>query len=160
MPIIQENRRKPKLFWLDIGIINYVANIQQEVMFSTNIMDTWRGKLAEQMVAQELLSNSVDADLHRDFWVRNATNATSELDFVFVYNGQLVPVEVKAGHNAHLKSLHIFMENSTSTVAVRVWNQPLQIDELTTMSGKAFKLISVPFYYVHLLPELLSSLGV
>lgn len=160
LPVIQENRRKPKLFWLDIGIINYVANIQQEVMFSTNIMDTWRGKLAEQMVAQELLSNSVDADLHRDFWVRNATNATSELDFVFVYKGQLVPIEVKAGHNAHLKSLHIFMENTTSTIAVRVWNQPLQIDELTTMSGKSFKLISVPFYYVHLLLELLSSLGV
>ena len=45
-----------------MGLINYAANIQQEVMSSANIMDTWRGKLAEQIVAQELLSNTTDAD--------------------------------------------------------------------------------------------------
>lgn len=50
-----------------MGLINYAANIQQEVMSSTDIMDTWRGKLAEQIVAQELLSNTTDADAHRDF---------------------------------------------------------------------------------------------
>ena len=157
LPIIQENRRKPKLFWLDMGLINYAANIQQEVMSSTNIMDTWRGKLAEQIVAQELLSNTTDADAHRDFWVRNKSNATSELDFVYVYQGQIVPIEVKAGHNSHLKSLQIFMDEAPTNIAVRVWNQPFQIDEVQTAHGKSFRLLSIPFYYVHMLKDILKS---
>lgn len=157
LPIIQENRRKPKLFWLDMGLINYAANIQQEVMSSTNIMDTWRGKLAEQIVAQELLSNTTDADAHRDFWVRNKSNATSELDFVYVYQGQIVPIEVKAGHNSHLKSLQIFMDEAPTYIAVRVWNQPFQINEVQTARGKSFRLLSIPFYYVHMLKDILKS---
>lgn len=157
LPIIQENRRKPKLFWLDMGLINYAANIQQEVMASVDIMDTWRGKLAEQIVAQELLSNTTDADAHRDFWVRNKSNATSELDFVYVYKGKIIPIEVKAGHNAHLKSLHVFMEEASTNVAIRVWNQPLQIDDLVTPNGKSFRLLSIPFYYVHILRDVLDK---
>ena len=160
LPMIQENRRKPKLFWLDMGLINYVANIQQEVMSSVNIMDAWRGKLAEQIVAQELLSNTTDADAHRDFWVRNKNNATSELDFVYVYQGQIIPVEVKAGHNSHLRSLQIFMDEAPTNIALRVWNQPMQIDELQTPKGKSFRLLSIPFYYVHLLNQILQMLDV
>ena len=155
LPIVQENRRKPKLFWIDAGIINYAANIQQEVMFSTNIMDTWRGKLAEQLVAQELFSSTTDADVHHDFWVRNSPSATSELDFVYLFDGKVIPIEVKAGHNAHLKSLQIFMDNAPHDFAVRVWNQPMQVDDVVTPNGKRFRLFSIPFYYVHLLPKLL-----
>lgn len=159
LPAIQEHRRKPKIFWLDAGLINYAANIQQEVMFSDNIMDIWRGKLAEQMVAQELLSGKTEADAHRDFWVRNTPSATAELDFVYIYKGEVIPVEVKAGHNAHLKSLQIFMENTDHHTAIRIWAQPLQVDEVATPSGKPFRLLSVPFYYVHILDKVLERFG-
>ena len=128
-------------------------------MSSKDIMDTWRGKLAEQIVAQELLSNITDVDAHRDFWVRNKSNATSELDFVYVHQGQIIPIEVKAGHNSHLRSLQIFMDESPSDIAVRVWSQPMQIDEVVTPNGKAFRLLSIPFYYVHLLNQLLTTLN-
>ncbi len=157
LPAIQEHRRKPKLFWLDAGLVNYAANIQQEVMFSDNIMDTWRGKLAEQLVAQELLSGKTDADTHRDFWVRNTPSATAELDFVYMYQGKVIPVEVKAGHNAHLKSLQIFMDGTDHHTAVRVWAQPMQVDEVQTPQGKPFRLLSVPFYYVHILDKVLDK---
>ena len=158
LPIVQETRRKPKLFWHDMGLINYAANIQQEVMFSDNIMDTWRGKLAEQIVAQELLSGHTLADAHRDFWVRGTAGSSAELDFVYVYQGMVIPIEVKAGHNAHLKSLQQFMEQTPHSTAIRVWAQPLQVDQVQTPSGKHFQLISVPFYYVHLLDKLLNRL--
>lgn len=157
LPIVQETRRKPKLFWHDMGIVNYAANIQQEVMFSDNIMDTWRGKLAEQIVAQELLSGHTYADAHRDFWVRGVIGSSAELDFVYIYQGKVIPVEVKAGHNAHLKSLQQFMEMAPHSTAVRVWAQPLQVDEVHTPAGKSFRLISVPFYYVHLLDKVLAK---
>ena len=126
-------------------------------MASRNIMDTWRGKLAEQMVAQELLSGSMNAEAHRDLWVRNTKSATSELDFVYVYEGRVIPIEVKAGHNSHLKSLQIFMESTDHDFAVRVWNNSLQIDEVVTNGGKKFRLLSLPFYYVHLLERVLDK---
>ena len=157
LPVLQEHARKPKIFFHDAGIINYAAKIQQEVMASRNIMDTWRGKLAEQMVAQELLSGSMNAEAHRDFWVRNTKSATSELDFVYVYEGRVIPIEVKAGHNSHLKSLQIFMESTDHDFAVRVWNNSLQIDEVVTNGGKKFRLLSLPFYYVHLLDRVLDK---
>lgn len=157
LPAIQEHRRKPKLFWLDAGLINYAANIQQEVMFSDSIMDTWRGKLAEQLVAQELLSGKTDADTHRDFWVRNTPSSTAELDFVYIHQGKVIPIEVKAGHNAHLKSLQMFMDGTDHHTAVRVWAQPMQVDEVQTPQGKSFRLLSVPFYYVHILDKVLGK---
>ena len=70
--------------------------------------------------------------------MRNKSNATSELDFVYVYQGMIIPIEVKEGHNSHLRSLQIFMDEAPANIAIRVWNQPLQIDEVKTASGKSF----------------------
>lgn len=89
--------------------------------------------------------------------MRNKSNATSELDFVYVYQGMIIPIEVKAGHNSHLRSLQIFMDEAPANIAIRVWNQPLQIDEVKTASGKSFRLLSIPFYYVHMLEDILES---
>lgn len=72
-----------------------------------------------------------------------------------MHQGQIIPIEVKAGHNSHLRSLQIFMDEAPAEIAVRVWNQPMQIDELQTSKGKSFRLLSIPFYYVHLLSRLL-----
>lgn len=60
----------------------------------------------------------------------------------------LIPIEVKSGTNAKLKSLHIFMEDSPINIAIRVWANPLKIDDITIPSGKQIRLINIPFYYV------------
>ncbi|MBR2036040.1 MAG: hypothetical protein IJ984_08360, partial [Prevotella sp.] len=58
-----------------------------------------------------------------------------------------VPIEVKSGINAHLRSLHSFIEQSVSDIAVRVWSGEYGINELVTPhKGKPFKLINLPFY--------------
>ena len=46
----------PKLVWLDTGLVNYAAQVQKEVLGAKDIMDAWRGMIAEQIVAQELLT--------------------------------------------------------------------------------------------------------
>jgi len=40
---------------------------------------------------------------------------------------------------------------------VRVWSQPLSVDEVTTHNGKIFKLINLPFYYVGVLEKVLDN---
>lgn len=83
-----------------------------------------------------------------NFWSRGKGESSAEVDFIWVCNSKIYPIEVKSGHNAHLRSLHSFMERSSNDVAVRVWSQPYSEDEVVTASGKAFKLINLPFYMV------------
>jgi uncharacterized protein len=107
-----------------------------------------RGKVAEHIVAQELLATDDKVSHKRHDWVRDKKGATSEVDFVVQHDNMLIPVDVKSGHNAKLKSLHIFMDGTTHDTAFRVWSNPFSIDEVETPGGKKFRLFNVPFYYV------------
>lgn len=156
IPIQADMHRAPKLIWLDCGLVNYAAGIQKEVFGAMDIQDAWRGMIAEQVVAQELLTLSDKVNVHRNFWVRAKAGASAEVDFVVNVNSKIVPVEVKSGHNAHLRSLHSFVNNSEDTVvAVRVWSKPFSVDSPITSEGKEFTLINIPFYLVGWLPQIL-----
>jgi predicted AAA+ superfamily ATPase len=158
LPILPEKKRFPKLIWIDTGLVNYAANIQNEVFGSKDILDAWRGYLAEQVVAQELLTLSNKVSTQRFYWVRAKTNATAEVDFVFNFNSQLIPIEVKTGHNSHLRSLHSFVDHSENcNLAVRIWSEPYSVNIVNTLNGKTFKLLNIPFYLVGFLPQILEK---
>ena len=159
VPITKDLKRSPKLLWLDCGLVNYAANVQKEVFGSMDILDAWRGKIAEQIVAQELLTLDNRVSNLRNFWMRNKKDSEAEVDFVLQFDNKVVPIEVKSGHNAKLRSLHLFMDEAPHNIAVRVWSQPFSIDEVTTYQGKIFKLINLPFYYVGRLNEILNEYG-
>ena len=157
VPASPEIKRRPKLIWLDAGLVNYAAQVQKEVLGARDIMDAWRGMIAEQIVAQELLTLNDKVSQKRNFWVRGINESAAEVDFVWVQDSKIYPIEVKSGHNAHLRSLHSFMDRSSQTVAVRVWSQPYSVDEVKTVQGKVFRLINLPFYLVGGLESLLAS---
>ena len=157
VPITKDLKRSPKLLWLDCGLVNYAANVQKEVFGASDILDAWRGKIAEQIVAQELLALDSRVSNQRNFWVRNKKDSEAEMDFVLQIDSKVIPIEVKSGHNAKLKSLHLFMEEVPHDIAIRVWSQPFSIDEVATQSGKKFKLINLPFYYVGILERILKE---
>ncbi len=159
IPIIQENKRSPKLLWLDTGIVNYAAGIQEEIALSNDIQDAWRGRIAEHIVGQELFTLDNRPSCHRDFWVRDANGVSSEVDFVIQHKNQIIPIEVKSGHNSKLKSLHLFMDKVNHDMAVRVWSQPFSVDNVITHQGKHFRLINLPFYYLSELPAILDKLA-
>lgn len=158
LPILPERKRFPKLIWLDSGLVNYAANIQNEVFGSKDILDAWSGHLAEQVVAQELLTLTNKVSAKRAYWVRAKTNATAEVDFVFNFNSQLFPIEVKTGHNSHLRSLHSFVDHSENCkIAIRIWSEPYSVNIVKTPNGKAFKLLNIPFYLLGFLPKILEE---
>lgn len=109
VPAISETKRMPKLVWLDTGLVNYAAQVQKEVFGAKDIMDAWRGMIAEHIVAQELLTLTDKVSQKRNFWVRGKSESAAEVDFIWVQDSKIYPIEVKAGHNAHLRSLHSFM---------------------------------------------------
>jgi len=157
MPVVSDLKKTPKLFWLDAGLVNYASGIQKEYLMSKDLTDTWRGMAAEQIVAQELKSLSFDVGMKRNYWLRNKRGSSAEVDFVVVFEGKIIPVEVKSGNNAHLKSLHQFMNETDHDIAVRIWAGQYSVDSVKTVNGKCFRLINLPFYMIQALPNLLKS---
>lgn len=151
-PALPAKRRAPKLMMVDSGLTNFFAGIQLEYLQNKDLLDTWRGRAAEHIVAQELrLVLDRHYSEHQYFWVRDKKGATAEVDFVWIDGTDIIPIEVKAGTNSHLRSLHVFVNNCDRHVtAIRIWSGPFSVQDIVTPSpdNKPFRLINVPFYYV------------
>lgn len=155
LPIIPETKRMPKLIWFDTGLVNYQAGIRKEIIGSTDMVDSWRGHIAEQITAQELLTLDDRVGQHRSFWAK--PNNGAEVDFIFAHNSKLYPIEVKSGTNAHLRSLQVFMDSSGVNIAIRIWSKPYSVDKVKTIHGKEFSLINLPFYLIGNLRSVLDA---
>ncbi len=155
MPAVSDLKKSPKLFWVDAGLVNYASGIQKEYILKKDLMDTWRGMAAEQIVAQELKTMSFEVGLKRNFWMRNKRGSTAEVDFIIVFEGKIIPIEVKSGHNAHLKSIHQFMNDTNHDIAIRIWSGRFSVDKVKTLMGKEFRLINLPFYMISALHNIL-----
>lgn len=156
-PILPDLKKSPKLLWLDTGLVNYVAGMQEDLLFSADSDELWNGDIAEHVVAQELLGATVNFGEKRMFWVRDAKNSQAEVDFLIRYKSHLLPIEVKTGSNSKLKSLHLFMEESKEKVALRLWNGPMTSDVITKQNGDSFTLYDIPLYYAGHLPAFLEE---
>lgn len=160
LPARSIHLRKPRLHVLDTGLINHSLKIIGELVFNEDINDTHRGLIGEHIVGQELLASnfSISNELH--FWVREKTDSSAEVDYVLPYNGQLIPIEVKSGSIGKLRSLHQFIDRSSHSLAVRVWQGEYSVEKAKTIAGKEFTLLNLPFYLVHRIERELDKLGI
>lgn len=156
-PILPDLKKSPKLLWLDTGLVNFMAGMQEDLLFTQNTDELWNGEIAEHIVGQELLGATTNFGEKRMFWVRDARNSQAEVDFVYKYKSHLLPVEVKTGNNSKLRSLHLFMEESKESVALRLWNEPFSSDTIRLPNGKSYTLYNLPFYYAGQLDRFLST---
>lgn len=102
--------KKFKIFYLDIGLMVYKSGLNvSELYLNKDIIGAYSGGLAEQFVFQQLLAAR---DEKLQYWAREESGASSEIDFVIAENGKIVPIEVKAGRHGSLKSLHYVLENN------------------------------------------------
>lgn len=158
LPLSPDLRKRPKLFWLDTGLVNFAAGIQSELFGKEDINNAWRGQVAEHIVGQEILGQTNSFLAQRNFWVREAKNSQAEVDFL--YNSSrygLVPVEVKSGTNAHLRSLQLFMAESSCRMAVRFWAKPYSVDKVVLSNGSRYSLHNVPYYYAGSLEKIVEK---
>ena len=157
IPALGEEKRQPKVIMLDAGLTNYQAGVRRELINANDILDVWRGHLAEQVVAQELLTLNDKVSQRRQFWVKG--NASAEVDFVLTFDSHLFPIEVKSGRNSHLRSIHSFIDQSPIDIGVRVWSGPYSIDDVrTTIGKKPFRLVNIPLYMIGNIEKIISTL--
>ena len=158
VPLIPNFNRKPKLLWIDTGLANYCSGVRMDIFNVDDIMSVWKGRMVEHIVAQELVAKKFEYGVRRNYWVRDANGASSEVDFIYQYDNKVIPIEVKSGTNAKLRSLHQFMELAPHDIAVRVWPGMFSVDNLATPSGRPFRLVNLPLYYVGQLDKVLREL--
>ncbi len=154
LPLKIDYKKSPKLQLLDTGLINYAAGLQKEVFGSLALLDVYEGKIAEHIVGQELQTLQDNLTHNYHFWTKDK-DSSAEVDYVYPYNGSLIPIEVKAGKSGRLRSLHEFIDHVSHNLAVRIYGGNLSVDKTKTVAGKEFYLLNLPFYLTAKLPEYL-----
>ncbi|MBW2285227.1 MAG: ATP-binding protein, partial [Deltaproteobacteria bacterium] len=106
------NEKRFKAAFLDVGLMQRLCGLPVDrEMQHRDLLDIYRGQLAEQFVAQELLVT------HRRelfYWSREARGSQAEVDFLAVQDGRIHPVEVKSGSGGQLRSLHLALQTYPS----------------------------------------------
>jgi predicted AAA+ superfamily ATPase len=102
------NPKKFKAVLLDIGLLQRICQVPVELEWKQDdLLAMYRGRLAEQFVAQELMAKS-GSELF--YWARDARGSSAEVDYLAVRKGTIVPIEVKSGAGGSLTSLHLMLE--------------------------------------------------
>jgi predicted AAA+ superfamily ATPase len=113
---VQASDTKFKNVFLDIGLMNRIMGLDyNEALSHTNLLSIYRGQLAEQFVGQEFAA-ATKSTLY--YWARDAKNSSAEIDYLFVREGNVYPVEVKDGPSGKLRSLHLFRQTYQPSYAV------------------------------------------
>lgn len=106
------NPRKFKAALLDIGLLQRLCQVPVDLeLKQENLLAMYRGKLAEQFVAQELLAWH---SLQLHYWSRDARSSNAEVDFLVVRDGNIYPLEVKSGTGGSLQSIHLMLKTYTN----------------------------------------------
>jgi uncharacterized protein len=145
-PLTPNYKRKPKLQFLDTGLLNYAAKLHVELLSLKDLNQAYRGFILNHIVFQEILcSSSVRATMAM-FWTRENTNANAEVDIIMQYKNLAIPFEVKSGAKGSLKSLHEFMERCDHKYGFRLLANEFSVERSKTRSGKEFYIINLPYY--------------
>ena len=151
IPIIEKLRKAPKLFFLDVGLVNYRIGFKE--FFTRQSLDNvYQGRISEQVVAQEIVAQAFEPPSLR-FWIRE--KGAAETDFLYPFKEMIIPVEVKSGKTGKLKSLNLFMEKSHHPYAIRIYSGKIRVDQVQLPSGKKYHLFSIPYYLLSRLDDVI-----
>ena len=142
VPLAAEaNHKFFKLIFLDVGLVSSILNLTYQALEADDLMQINSGSLAEQWVGQALLLSqpyNQQPELH--YWAREKKSSSAELDYVAAISDKVIGIEVKAGKTGTLKSLHLFLNEKSTPLAIRF---SLQKTSLLNES----KLLSLPLYF-------------
>jgi predicted AAA+ superfamily ATPase len=148
LPLMPDIKKSPRLQVLDTGMLNYFVGIQKEILGTEDLNNIYQGTMIEHLTGQQILAFQYQSLSSLHFWVREKKESSAEVDYLFPYDGKLIPVEVKSGTEGKLKSLHIFMDLAPHTMAVRFYAGEMNITDATTGKGKKYQLLNLPYYLV------------
>jgi uncharacterized protein len=110
-----------KLYVFDIGILGALSNLAPKVILNYDY-GTYKGYFAENFVAQEFLVQG-----HQDLFSWQEQRA--EVEFLYVDDLTILPIEIKSGWIAKSRSLQIFSEKYHPPYRTIMSAHSLKIDQ-------------------------------
>ena len=144
--ILPDYKKSPRLQFLDTGILNFDLNIQADLLLMKDLSEAYKGAIVPHIINQEVLSLNTTDYKKTNFWVRDKTQSSAEVDLVIAHGKFLIPVEIKSGKTGSLKSLHQFVNKAPHPFAVRMYGGKFNIEETVTPEGKPYLLMNLPYY--------------
>lgn len=94
-----------KLYCLDVGILGAMSQLSPKIILDNNILFTeFKGALTENLAAQLLISRN-----KKNLFCWTSGNS-AKVDFIEQIEGEIEPLEIKAGHSTKKKSMMIYDE--------------------------------------------------
>lgn len=155
-PLIEDIKKSPRLQFLDTGLLNYVLNVQAEMIGIEDFNTFYKGKIIQHLVSQELQAQFDTPSYKPHFWVREKANSNAEVDLIYQYKKYIIPIEIKSGEQGKLRSLHQFVQQANHPYAIRMSSIHYSIEKVQTPAGKPYILLNLPYYLGTKLPEYVS----
>ncbi len=129
------DRQSFKVYALDVGLLGALANTAPQLMaHGDRLFAEYRGALVENYVAQQLIASAA-GELY--YW--RSSGGKAEVDFLMERDGEILPLEVKAGVNPKSKSLRSFDAQFAPPLLIRSTLLNLKRDD---------RVLNVPLYAV------------
>jgi predicted AAA+ superfamily ATPase len=135
-----------KLYFCDVGLLGAISEVSSDnYLSSQNMLKTFKGALAENLVLQELKSNYKNQIFS---WVHK----NSEVEFMIQTGSSVLPIEVKSGESGKLKSLNVFYEKYSPKWKIRISTKPLhkRLDQ---------NFINVPLYLTSKIEKIVGAVN-
>jgi predicted AAA+ superfamily ATPase len=155
-PIKTDYTKKPRLQFLDSGLVNYDLKIQHELIALSDLSEAYRGALVPHIITQELISLNRHHYEKPHFWVREKKQSSAEVDLVYYHEGKVIPIEIKSGKIGKLRSLHQFMDQCPHHYAVRIYAGKFEVLKIESSLSKPFFLMNLPYFLGTKIPEYLN----
>lgn len=147
LPLISQKKRPKKLLSLDVGLVNHQSGIQEEFLNLKDLNAFYRGRIAEQIVGQNILAQFTDIPAKLFYWASEKPFGSAEVDFCLNHQGKIYGIEVKSGASNKLRSLFKFAKLTEKHKLIRISNECLKQEKIA-IGNREFDLISLPFYLV------------
>lgn len=151
-PPVPNLSRKPRLQFLDTGLLNNLLSLQAEMIGLDDLNAFHAGKIIQHLVTQEVMAQYKSPLYKPLFWVRENAKSNAEVDLVLPMGRYLIPVEVKSGKQGRLRSLHEFMNRANHPFAIRLLANRFSVEAVKTPAGTPYYLMNLPYYLAAKLP--------
>lgn len=152
-PLKSDIKKSPRLQILDTGLINYTLGIQLEMLAMDDLNSAYKGAVIPHLIAQELISIQNISTHKLNFWVREKSQSSAEVDLLFTHQNLVIPIEIKSGKTGSLKSLHQFIDAADHHFAIRMYAGVFKIEKTKTPNQKPYILMNLPYYTGTFLPQ-------
>lgn len=124
----QTNNKFRKFIYLDSGLMLRIQaldfggaqQVVQQILGDTAEELVNKGGITEMVAGWELIKALSSRTSHELFYWQDLGDGTiSEVDYIAVHDGKILPIEVKAGTSGKMKNLHLFMQKKDISRAIR-----------------------------------------